>query len=243
VNPADRPTAAQARDLLGAVAAGQDPLPYAAPEGPTATRVFAPATPVGPSTRPNLPSAQPPGGGGRRRLPLLIAAVLALLLVGGGAAAFALSRGGTGTAQAAAPTTVPAAAPTTTQAPPTTAAATTTVAPTSATPSPTPSSTAGVSDPVAFVQRYYSLLPGNPDAAFALLSPAAQSLSGGRDRFANFYAGMAAVTLQDPRQTSDHTVSARVRFVRKTGVTTNEAYSFTMSTAADGTTLMQSFSH
>jgi eukaryotic-like serine/threonine-protein kinase len=174
---------------------------------------------------------------------LLIAAVLALLVVGGGAAAFALTRGGTDPAQAAPPST-PAAAATATPVAPTSAAAATTVIPTSAAPSPTPSAAAdAAADPVAFVQRYYSLLPENPDAAFALLSPAAQSESGGHDRFANFYSDMAAVTLQDPRQTGDNTVSARVRFVRKSGITTNEAYSFTMNTTTGGTTVMQSFSH
>jgi eukaryotic-like serine/threonine-protein kinase len=248
VNPEDRPSAAQARDLLGAVAAGQNPLPYAAPDRPTATRVFAPASPRSPSTRPGLAAARPPSGGqGRRRVPLLIAAVLAVLVVGGGATAYALTRGGTDSAHAAAPTSVAAApattAPATTQAAPTTAAASTTVVPTSSTPSPTASPTAGVSDPVGFVQRYYSLLPANPDAAFELLSPTAQSQSGGHDRFANFYSTIAAVTLQDPRQTGDNTVSAHVRFVRKAGGTTNEAYSFTMSTAADGSTLMESFRH
>ncbi len=247
VNPAERPSAAQARDLLGAIAAGQNPFDDDLLPGMAAsTRADAAAAAPGPPTRRDLVAArQPSRGGGRRRLPLLIGAVLAVLLIGGGAAIFALTRSGNETAAAA--STAAAAAPTTTQVVPTTVAPTTTVVPTSVTPSPTPSATPGpvpgVSDPVAFVQRYYALLPGNPDAAFALLSPTAQSQSGGHDQFARFYGGMAAVTLQDPRQTGDNAVSARIRFVRKTGVTTDETYSFTVSTAADGTTLMDSFSH
>ena len=240
VDPADRPSAAQARDLLGAVAAGEDPLPQAAPARPNATRVFSPATPApGPSTRPDLVPATPPAEGERRRrTPLLIGAVLAVLLIGGGGGAYALSRGAAAT-PAPAPTV--AAAPTTTVQPaPTSSAAAPT---TSVTPSPTPGPAPNAADPVAFIQRYYALLPGNPDAAFALLSPAAQGQSGGRDGFTNFYAGMSAVTLQDARKTGDNTVSAHVRFVRKNGVTTNEPYSFTTGTSADGTTLMESFSH
>ena len=240
VDPADRPSAAQARDLLGAVAAGQDPLPQAAPDRPNATRIFsAAAAAPGPSTRPEMVAATPPppaDGEPRRRTPLLIGAVLAVLLVGGGGA-YALTRGAAATPAPAPPA---AAAPTTSAQPaPTSSAAPTT----SVTPSPTPSPAPNAADPVAFIQRYYALLPGNPDAAFALLSPAAQSQSGGRAQFANFYASMSAVTLQDARQTGDNTVSAHVRFVRKNGVTTNEPYSFKTSTSADGTTLMESFSH
>ncbi len=240
VDPAERPSAAQARDLLGAVAAGQDPLPQAAPDRPNATRIFsAAAAAPGPSTRPEMVAATPPppaDGEPRRRTPLLIGAVLAVLLVGGGGA-YALTRGAAATP---APTPPAAAAPTTSAQPaPTSSAAPTT----SVTPSPTPSPAPNAADPVAFIQRYYALLPGNPDAAFALLSPAAQSQSGGRAQFANFYASMSAVTLQDARQTGDNTVSAHVRFVRKNGVTTNEPYSFKTSTSADGTTLMESFSH
>jgi eukaryotic-like serine/threonine-protein kinase len=242
VDPAERPSAAQARDLLGAVAAGQDPLPQAEPDRPNATRIFsaAAAAAPGPSTRPDMVSATPPADGEhRRRTPLLIGAVVAVLLIGGGGGAYALTRGASATPSPA--PTVAAAAPTTSAqpAPTSTAAAPTT----SVTPSPTPSPAPGAADPVAFIQRYYALLPGNPDAAFALLSPTAQSQSGGRDQFATFYANMSAVTLQDARQTGDNTVSAHVRFVRKNGVTTNEPYSFKTSTGTDGTTLMESFSH
>jgi hypothetical protein len=86
-------------------------------------------------------------------------------------------------------------------------------------------------------------LPGDPDAAFALLSPNAQRESGGHDSFVRFYAGFSQVTVQDPKQTGDNTVSASIRFVRKDGSTSNEAYRFVMSTAADGGTVMESFSH
>ncbi len=248
VDPNHRPSAAQARDLLGAVASGQQPFLEGGTGIPTPTRVFSAgavgaAGASGPSTRPDLavPAYAPADGARRRRAPLVTAALLAVLVVGGASAAIALTGSAEPTTAAtrAAPTTAPTAALSTaalSTAGPTTAA-------TSVTPSPTPSPSPGTQDPVAFVQRYYALLPDHPDAAFEMLGPTAQSLSGGRDKFTNFYATMSAVTLQDPRQTGDNTVSARVHFVRKDGVATNEAYSFTLGTDSNGTTLMESFSH
>jgi hypothetical protein len=96
-------------------------------------------------------------------------------------------------------------------------------------------------NPIAFVQRYYALLPGDPDAAFALLGPAAQSQSGGRAAFTGFYATVAQVAVEDARQTGDNTVSATVRFVLKDGRITREPYRFVISTAPDGSQLMDQF--
>ena len=44
-----------------------------------------------------------------------------------------------------------------------------------------------MTDPVGFVQRFYGLLPGNTDAAWALLGPAAQSQSAAASGFDSFY--------------------------------------------------------
>jgi hypothetical protein len=96
-------------------------------------------------------------------------------------------------------------------------------------------------DPVAFVQRYYALLPGDPDGAFALLGPPAQAQSGGREQFRRFYATVAQVSVADTRRTGDNTVSANVRFVLNDGRITNEPYRFVISTAADGSQLMDQF--
>ena len=227
VDPAARPSAAQARDLLATVATGQT-----VPEVPTDTAVLGAVAPSGPSTRPDLapPLVKPPGPP-RRRAPVLIGAAVALLAIGGGAAAFALTRGPA--VPAAAPPTV-AAAPTAGAPPTASAAAPTTAAPTSV---------AAVTDPITFVRSYYALLPGNPEAAFALLSPNAQRASGGHDTFVRFYAGMSQVTVQDPKQTGENAVSASIRFVRKDGSTSNESYRFVMSTGTNGSTVMESFSH
>ena len=193
----------------------------------------------------------------RSRLPIVLGAVLALLVIGGGIAAAMLTSRGSGsnpplaaaptvTATAApAPTTTPApvttsTAPTTT---PTTAPRTTTAAPTTTARTTTPTTDPGtVADPAAFVQNYYALLPGNTSAAYALLSPAAQTASGGQSNFNSFYGSMSSVTAENTRRTGANTASATIRFVTRAGVTTNEAYSFVMGTGADGRTIMQSFS-
>jgi eukaryotic-like serine/threonine-protein kinase len=230
VDPAARPSAAQARELLAAVATGQT-----VPEAPAATAVLGAVAPSGPSTRPDLvvPAEPPPP---RRRTPVLIGAVVALLAIGGGATAFALTRG---PAPTATPPTVSAAPTAGTSSTASAVVPTTAAAPTAA---PSPASGAVVTDPVAFIRSYYALLPGDPDAAFALLSPNAQRQSGGHDTFVRFYSGMSQVTVQDPKQTGDNTVSASIRFVRRDGSTSNESYRFVMSTGANGSTVMESFS-
>jgi eukaryotic-like serine/threonine-protein kinase len=232
VDPAARPSASQARDLLAAVAAG-DTVPDAPP--PTGTAVLGVVPPAGPSTRPDLvlPAEPPPPP--RRRAPVLVGAVVALLAIGGGATALALNGGGA----------APAATPPAASAAPTTAVAPTSAAPTSAvatpTTAPTTSQAAAATDPVAFVQRYYALLPGDPDGAFALLGPPAQAQSGGRDQFRRFYATVAQVSVEGARRTGDNTVSANVRFVLNDGRITSEPYRFVITTAADGSQLMDQF--
>src|SRR5689334_21235175 len=131
VDPAARPSASQARDLLTAVAAGET-VP-AAPS-PTGTAVIGAVRPSGPSTRPDLvlpPSAAPPPARPqRRRAPARVGAVVALLASGGGATALALARGGQAPAAAPPATTAAPAAAAPTSAAPTSAAAAPTTAPT-----------------------------------------------------------------------------------------------------------------
>ena len=103
------------------------------------------------------------------------------------------------------------------------------------------STTPPASDPATALTHYYSLLPGDPDAAFALLGPTAQSQSGGRAAFTNFYGTVAQVAVEGARATGDNTVSATVRFVLKDGRITREPYRFVISTAPDGSQLMDQF--
>jgi hypothetical protein len=94
---------------------------------------------------------------------------------------------------------------------------------------------------VAFVQRYYALLPGNTDAAYALLGPQARSQAGGAAGFTSFYNRMQSVTVHNSRLVGDNTVNATVRFVLKNGTTSNEPYQFHMTTDSTGKMIMDSF--
>jgi hypothetical protein len=96
-------------------------------------------------------------------------------------------------------------------------------------------------DSVTFVQRYYALLPGNTDAAFALLGPRARSQAGGVVGFKTFYARMQSVTVQNPRSVGGNTVTAVVRFVQKDGTSSNEPYRFVMVTDGSARMIMESF--
>ena len=94
---------------------------------------------------------------------------------------------------------------------------------------------------MTFVQRYYALLPGNTDAAYALLGPRARSQAGGAAGFTSFYARMQSVTVTTPVWSGNSTVNATVRFVQKDGTTSNEPYRFVMATDGSGKMIMESF--
>ncbi|QJY47076.1 serine/threonine-protein kinase [Pseudonocardia broussonetiae] len=247
--PQDRPTAAQARDELALVATGKD--------GYTATTVVAPRPtvrtaavlpPRGAEPNPGTvvgsaaaaPAAPAPAGRRRRRVAVLAGVLAALVVAGGIVTALLLNQSGE-TPQAQVPAT-PTSEPATT----TESATTTTSAPpstTTPTPTPTPSSTeppAAPVDAVSFVQGYYSLLPGDTDSAWALLSPQAQSASGGKSGFDNFYGGMDSVTLQDARSAGDGVVEATVVFDPRDGATSSEAYRFVVAEEG-GSPVIQSF--
>lgn len=289
-DPADRPSALQARDILAAIAAGQPPPPRVGPvRGNPATAVLDPihaqdrvpgAVPdpgavldpgsipdrgpvpgrgsvldrgsvpgrgsfpgrglvpgrgsgSGPATVAATPMARPVTGG-RRRPPMLIALV-ALLLVAGILGWVLLSD------PAGSPDQPPVAQPTTSA----TASAVPSVSPspqTSPAPKPRPQVSSPGSDPVAFVQSYYDLLPEDTDTAFALLSPAAQQASGGKSGFDAFYARMELVTLENVRAVGVDTVEARVVFDERNGPPDPDNYRFVMSTTADGRMIMASYS-
>jgi hypothetical protein len=242
--PEDRPSAAQARDALAAVASGRDMALAGAAPAATGTAVLstplvaAPAaggtTPMPPSTAVRPASAPPPRRrrSMRRVLVIGVAAVLAMVL--GGVIAV-LNRDNTGSElpPVAQPGTTAPAAPTTTPPP------TTTAPPVTTTVAPPP---AGGSDAVAFVQGYYALLPGDTESAWQLLGPAARQASGGRSGYDNFYAGIRSVSVENTRAVGDGTVQGTVVFTTTDGTTTREAYRFVLGTSGDGRTIMQSFS-
>ncbi len=261
VDPADRPTAAQARDALALVAAGQGEAPTVA-ASPSSVRqpsapqpsVRQPAVGRRPSVRRPAPAPAPrpapvepgtvavaPASTGRRgRLPVVLIAALLVLLVGGGIAAglLAVNAANNRPPAAATPTTESSVPPepTTETTPPTT---TTSPTPTT-TPAPTTVPVAPVTDPVSFMQNYYSLLPGNTDAAWAQLSPQAQEASGGRAVFDRFYGNMQSVTLSNAQQVGDGTVQADVLFIENDGSQDPAVYQFVVN-AEGGTPILQSF--
>jgi eukaryotic-like serine/threonine-protein kinase len=247
--PGDRPSAAQARDALAAVAAGRD-TGLAPPVPTVAASTAVAAVPPAPAGSPTVSDLRRPRPERRRnrRVPVLIG-VLAVLAAGVGVTVALLTSGGDpGGAPAALPaTSAPAApsqpsavaptstpAPTTTPAPPptTTAAPTTTGAPPAA----------AATDAAGVVQTYYGLLPGNRDAAWQMLGPEAQRQSGNRGSFDSFYGGMESVALQNVRATGENTVEATVVFDPRDGATTTEPYRFVVGTGEDGQSIVESFS-
>jgi serine/threonine protein kinase len=244
--PEDRPSAAQAREALAAAGTGREtgfaPLASTAPPPPMSAAVDVPPAPrAQPPTLSDLKRPAPERRRRNGRVPLLLG-VLAVLALGAGITAAILTGdtgGQTPTAQPAT-TSAPAAAasaPTTTPTPsPTQPPATTTPA--------TTTPTAAPSDPVAFVLSYYALLPGNTDAAWALLGSEAQreSGAGGKGSYDSFWADMRSVSLLDVRQTGENTVEGTVVFNRQDGSTSSEPYRFVVGTGSDGQMIIQSFS-
>jgi eukaryotic-like serine/threonine-protein kinase len=152
---------------------------------------------------------------------------------------------GAATAPAMAPAATPAAAAPPAAAPPAaaprSAAATAGAPPPNQPPAAAPADPAPAADPVTFVQRYYSLLPANTDAAFALLGPRARAQAGGAAGFKTFYARMQSVTVLNPRLIAGGAVTATVRFVQKDGTTSSEPYRFDTTTDGTGKLIMVSF--
>jgi eukaryotic-like serine/threonine-protein kinase len=243
--PEDRPSAAQAREALAAAGTGREtgfaPLASTAPPPPMSAAVDVPPAPrAQPPTLSDLKRPAPERRRRNGRAPLLLG-VLALLALGAGITA-AILTADTGSRTPAAqpvPTSAPAAAA---SAPTTTPAPSPTQPPATTTPATTPA--AAPSDPVAFVQSYYALLPGNTDAAWAMLSSQAQgqSGSGGKDSYDSFWATMRSVSLQGVRQTGENTVEGTVVFNRQDGSTSSEPYRFVVGTGSDGQPIIQSFS-
>jgi eukaryotic-like serine/threonine-protein kinase len=253
--PDDRPSAAEARDALAAAAAGRDPgmAPLATTVAAGAAASSVPPARPGPPTVSDL-SRPAPGRRRNRRMPVLLGA-LAVLAAGAGITVAILTNQAGGAEPGAEPGSVPVAQPSATSAPapapsagptsPPAAPTTTAAAPATTTTAPAPSSSPAEpidGDPVAFVQGYYGLLPGNTDEAWERLSPEARAESGGRAGFDGFYATIESVSLQNARRTGENTVEGTVVFTRVDGTTTNEPYRFVLGTDEDGRTIVESFS-
>ncbi|MBP2322567.1 serine/threonine protein kinase [Kibdelosporangium banguiense] len=110
---------------------------------------------------------------------------------------------------------------------PTTKASTPTTAPSTTTSSSNPD--ANLDNAGQFISQYYDLLPEKPEEAWALLTPRAQGLSGGRQGFFDFYARFDDVKIVDVVEGENGQVRGTVRFTKKNGGgTTSEPYTFTV---------------
>jgi hypothetical protein len=122
--------------------------------------------------------------------------------------------------------TTPKTTPTTTKTtPPSSSSSTVTTTPTS----PSEDEFDGADD---FVSQYYDQLPQNTEAAWAMLTPKAQSKSRGKDNFVKFYAEMTDVRITDTKQ-EGNIVTGNVRFTRKNGENSTERYKFTIIKQGD----------
>jgi len=212
---------------------------------------YAPAAPAvqhAPPQPPDRPTAMPPAqrGGGRRATWFALAAIL---LVGVALASFANLLSGststratptasTGEASPRTSTSPTAATPTPTPVPPTSTApspSTSSPSPSTATSTKPASSTAPVAvtgepteeELVQAVSDYYSLLPGNVDAAWDRLTPDFQKSRQVRDRgtFDRFWGRFSAVTVTDVEADPPNRVQARITYIEE-GVRKPERRSF-----------------
>ncbi|GAA4843839.1 hypothetical protein GCM10025787_26690 [Saccharopolyspora rosea] len=222
-DPVERPTMAQARDLLQAVVDGR-PIPNANPVGgwqrpaapapapaPTpaaqATRVAAAANPptrVGGATPAPAPQAAPSRGRSRQAL-LWVVAILVAVLVGVLAANAFGSSGSRSQGEPRRPAAQPVAAPPPEQ--PTSAAVTTPESETTPAEAPSSEQTTTAAQTTAkqpsqqdikkTVRKYFSLVPKHLDESWKLLGPSLRAQ--GQQRYAEFWNSVDDVkVLGDP---------------------------------------------
>jgi hypothetical protein len=114
---------------------------------------------------------------------------------------------------------------------------------TTATPPPPPPATDGpvtAAEMQQFVTDYYSLLPGNPDAAYALTGPTLRGVSSPGD-YRAFWSNFRAVTLSNPRASDGElVVTAQVTFVENDGDTFPEQHRIELVETEDGQLLVDS---
>ncbi|WP_327150779.1 serine/threonine-protein kinase [Nocardia sp. NBC_01329] len=223
------------------------------PADPTATTSLSPTVPApvppvggtppafrgprqgasGPGVTPSGPTApapqRPPAGdgSGKRTRTALLAGVAALVLVVIAGLVLANFTGGEDAEDpsALAPGTSQALAPDTSETDTATARSTTT---TTAPPTTTPAET-GPPTPARveqFVRGYYGLLPGNPSAAWAQLSPAYQGTAGGYAEYTRFWSGISAVSIGAVTPAANGSAVATITYTMSNGATQSESRSF-----------------
>ncbi|MEV5540700.1 protein kinase [Saccharopolyspora shandongensis] len=245
-DPVERPTMAQARELLQAVLDGR-PIPNASPnvgwQRPTAA---GPRTPPAGNRMGPPPSANPPTRLGAavpaaeparrnyRQVALWVVAIVVAVLVGVLAAnAFGdgappEQTGPATSAQSAPPVQQTSSAPTTS------AKATTAAPPTTS--SSTPSQNQPSEDEVVGVVRdYYSLVPKKLDEAWELLGPSLQSQ--GKDRYEGFWKSIDDVKIVGGPVMSGTNVIVTLQFTKGHNKIT-ESHTLGMVATPDGDVLI-----
>ncbi|UZJ25477.1 serine/threonine protein kinase [Rhodococcus antarcticus] len=264
VDPAHRPTTAQVRDALSALAAGRDgdptvvlTLPLQLPasprdllprpaggDAPGTPRYAGTAEPAPWEPGPGKPPFGPPPGTPPRAAPRrVVAAAVALLVLGvlGGATYLLTSSDPTPQTMSAPATATGAPAPTPSETPPpptTTAPSTTTAAPSTPPPAATPQSR-GASSPVLAADVRQALT-----SYYALLPgniAQAYALAGptlqaqGYPSYRDFFAQFTSVTLGTiTAQDGSLTATANVTFTRPGGAPQSETHQMTLVPGNDG---------
>ncbi|MCU1687709.1 MAG: serine/threonine protein kinase [Amycolatopsis sp.] len=200
-----------------------------------AVGLVAPVDQPVPASDPNVKLASPAVvTTNRGRLVAVVAGIVLLVAVATAAALATRGSGNTGTAAPqASQAPVSAGLP---NPPPATATSRPSVSPTTSPTSPTspttPSGAAAADTPEARAQAlasYYTLLPGNLDAAFAKLTTKFKvTKSQTAASYASFYSRFSAVEVSGISAGAGNTVGATITFVQKSGGTLTEHDTFTM---------------
>lgn len=254
-DPVDRPTMAQTREILQAVADGrpipppasntrrQPPPPVAAPQQ-SPTRVGHPAAAqVGPPTQ--AAEAVSLNGDPRRRsrqTVLLWTMALLIAILAGILVATALSSGQPNNAQGQNPPP-----PTDSSAPqPTSPAATTSAAASSTAPTSTSATTSTTSsetettpssdDILEMAEEYYSLVPDDLDEAWEMLGPSQQEQ--GKEAYERFWNQIEDVEITEGPKVSGTNVTMKLKYTKDDGSTSTEYHSYKTVVSDDGEPLI-----
>ena len=183
------------------------------------------------------PVAAPPAQrSSTKAIVLTVLAILAAAAVGILVASL-LAGGGDNQTQQPPTSTNAVVQPTTTQkttAPTTTTSASTTTTSAQTVAAPTPAELENA------VRAYYALIPAQPDAAWATLTPNAQAKSRGREVYDKFLASLASVEVLKT-QAQGNQVVAFLKFVRKNGKPSVEVYRYVLAQDATGKLLINDF--
>ena len=208
-----------------------------------------PAGPPTPSPPAVAPAAERPRQSKRRRGPVLAALLLLAVLLAGGGALWLTSRGDTGTSADAGTVTdapAPSSAPADDTSPPAEEPSPTpepsAAEPTSSATEEGPTSEPSSDDPEQVVEqtldRYYGLLPDDPDAAYDLTGPFLRSQAG-PGYYRDFWAPWAEVELRDVRGVRQDeagviTATTEVRFTGDDGREQTERHQVRLVQDDDG---------